>query len=151
MTDKETKSINRQIRRTKNDIEFKVQCLKTDLSKNPRDMTPGPWDPHSVVFTSEDDGQKLLGQDANAWRAVSYRAKRIQEATEKLDELCRQRDGRPTRREEAIADSNRMEANMAAEAHRERREWAWDETMARYDSINEQDRDCGPTYNPDQE
>jgi len=147
MTEKETKRINRQIRRTKNDIEFKVQCLKTDLSKNPRDMTPGPWDPHSVVFTSEDD-YRDLGQ----WtRSIVYRAKRIQEATEKLDDLCRQRDGRPSRREQAIADSNRMEENMMREAHRERTEWGQDEAMARYDSVNEQDRDCGPTYDPDQD
>ena len=98
-------------------------------------------------------GEKPTGhRDLEQWAGrVAYDAKRIQDAARKLDELCRQRDGRPTRREEAIADSNRMEANMAAEAHRERREWAQDEANARYDSINEQDRDCGPTYNPDQE
>jgi len=140
MTDKETKRIERKIRREQKDIEnHLVPLLDTELAKRPREVVPG--------FTAE---QRY--SDMERWaQGVAYRARRIQEATEKLDELCRQRDGRPTRREQAIADSNRMEANMAAEAHRERREWAWDETMARYDSINEQDRDCGPTYDPSQE
>mgnify|MGYP003154793901 CR=1 FL=1 len=140
MTDKETKSIERKIRREQKGIEnHLVPLLDTELGKRPREVVPG--------FTAE---QRYA--DMERWaRSIVYRAKRIQEATERLDELCRQRDGRPTRREQGIADSNRMEANMAAEAHRERREWAQDEASARYDSINEQDQDCGPTYDPSQE
>jgi hypothetical protein len=143
MTEKETKRINRQIRRTERDIaQYKGHVENAEERLR------------SLVGLVRDDvhlDYQVLQWSANSWRKISYYAKRLQETTEKLDDLYRQRDGRPTRREQGIADSNRMEENMMREAHRERTEWAQDEAGARYDSVNEQDRDCGPTYDPDQD
>ena len=129
---KSTTRLDRKIRRAEKDLARQQQRLFRAMEKALHDglegdpKTPQDWDHHRRLRTLS--------------KSVAWRAKKVSQSSEVLENLQRARDGRPTIEEDNKASAARMEARWDAEARRERDEWGLDEAKARYHSIHEQVR-----------
>lgn len=131
---KEARRLDRKIRRAGKNLAGASAGLFTAMESALHDGLEG--DPKEPTDRGHHRRIRALAQ------SVVYRAKGVTKRSLELEELQRYRDGRPTIEEEDKAGAARLEANLDAEAARERREWAADEMNARHDSVRERFSAC---------